>query len=260
MAKVKQPLLSLDARRKLGDDIVYARRRKANIVERRPIPLDARSVGQLSWRHMFQKVVALWHDLSAGEKEAWESLGRKRHMTGYAWFVSQALRPNPGIYLPLQGGTMSGDIDMVKHRLLSLPLPSDSQEAASKAYADTFSKVVWKDTPPRVLNDVNRVASLGYTDLDLTASTSANAKFAMLGLHVHIDNYTNGHIRIRVRKNGTTPTGTPACWGMNNAASLFWHADVVICGLDGGQVLEYALEVEGVGQADFLIDVLGYIE
>ncbi|GAI14555.1 unnamed protein product, partial [marine sediment metagenome] len=61
------------------------------------------------------------------------------HMTGYAWFISQCLRPNPGIYLPLQGGTMQGNIDMAKHRLLKLPLPTVNQEAASKKYVDDLA-------------------------------------------------------------------------------------------------------------------------
>jgi len=85
---------------------------------------------------MFLKVVALWHALSAAEKQAWESAARPHHMTGYAYFISQSLRPNPGIYLPLQGGTMQGDIDMAKFRLLKLPLPTDNQEAATKKYHD----------------------------------------------------------------------------------------------------------------------------
>ncbi|GAJ19563.1 unnamed protein product, partial [marine sediment metagenome] len=35
----------------------------------------------------------LWHALSPEEKAEWESAARPRHMTGYAWFLSQALRP-----------------------------------------------------------------------------------------------------------------------------------------------------------------------
>lgn len=136
MAKVNHPLFSLDARRKLGDDIVYVRRGGHNVVESRPIPQDARSVGQLSWRHMFQKVVALWHALSAAEKEAWESLARPRHMTGYAWFVSQALRPNPGIYLPLQGGVMQGVIDMDGFAIQDLLDPVNPQDADTEAARD----------------------------------------------------------------------------------------------------------------------------
>ena len=61
---------------------------------------------------MYQKAVALWHGLSAAEKGEWESQARPKHMTGFAWFMSQALKPNPGLYLPLQGGTMQGIIEM----------------------------------------------------------------------------------------------------------------------------------------------------
>lgn len=112
------------------------RRQKVNIAEKTPIPHDLKSPAQLSWRHMFQKVVALWHALSSAEKQEWESSARPHHMTGYAWFLSQALRPNPGIYLPLQGGTMAGDIDMDDNRIESLPDPVAPQDADTEAARD----------------------------------------------------------------------------------------------------------------------------
>lgn len=129
MAKIKVPLLSLDARGTLSKAITYVKRKAQNIAEKKPEIIDVKSPAQLSWRHMYQKAVALWHALSAAEKEEWESLARPKHMTGFAWFMSQALKPNPGLYLPLQGGTMAGDIDMAKYRLLRLPAPADPQEA-----------------------------------------------------------------------------------------------------------------------------------
>lgn len=132
MAKLKVPLLSLGAIGRFTKHFSLTRRRKRNIIEKRPIPTDAKSPAQLIWRHMYQKAIALWHGLSDEEQQEWESLARPRHMTGFAWFISQALKPNPGLYLPLQGGTMSGDIDMAKHRILRLPEPVDDQEAARK--------------------------------------------------------------------------------------------------------------------------------
>lgn len=136
MSKLKNPLLSLKAQGALGAALTFLRRRKQDIVEKTPIPTDRKTFLQLEWRHMYQKAVALWHALSAEEKQEWESLARRKHMTGFAWFVSQALKPNPGLYLPLQGGTMTGDIEMGKHRILKLPIPTDNQEAASKKYHD----------------------------------------------------------------------------------------------------------------------------
>lgn len=134
MAKLKAPLFSFLAQGRLGEAITFLRRRGVKIAEKKPVPADAKSLAQLSWRHMYQKAVALWHALSSAEKQEWESLARPKHMTGFAWFVSQALKPNPGLYLPLQGGTMQGEIDMAKYRLLRLPLPSDSQEPLTLAF------------------------------------------------------------------------------------------------------------------------------
>jgi len=134
MSKLKNPLLSLKAQGALGNAITFLRRRKQDIVEKTPIPTDRKTFLQLEWRHMYQKAVALWHALSAEEKQEWESLARRKHMTGFAWFVSQALKPNPGLYLPLQGGSMSGDIVMEKNRILKLPLPTDTQEPLTLAY------------------------------------------------------------------------------------------------------------------------------
>jgi len=128
MAKLKNPLLSLRAVGRLAKDMSLTRRRGQNIIEKTPIVPDAKTLAQLSWRHMYQKAVALWLALSAAEKQEWESLARPKHMTGFAWFMSQALKPNPGLYLPLQGGTMQGNIDMAKFRLLRLPAPVDAQE------------------------------------------------------------------------------------------------------------------------------------
>jgi len=136
MAKPKSPLFSFSAKGRLSKAITYVKRGAQHLVQARGKPEDPRSLAQISWRHMYLKAVALWHELSAVEKRDWESLGSANHMTGYAFFLSQCLKPNPGIYLPLQGGTMQGDILMADHRILTLPDPTVAQEAATKAYHD----------------------------------------------------------------------------------------------------------------------------
>lgn len=128
MSKTKSPVFSLDARGALSKAISFVKRRGVNIAEKTPIPKDAKTSHQLSWRTMYQLAVELWHALSAAEKLAWESSARPRHMTGFAWFMSQALRPNPGLYLPLLGGAMQGDIDIATFRLLNLPAPALAHE------------------------------------------------------------------------------------------------------------------------------------
>ncbi len=129
---------------------------------------------------MFTKCVDLWHLLSEEEKQIWESLARPLHMTGYAWFISQCLRPNPGIYLPLQGGTMSGNIDMAKNRLLKLPEPIDHQEPATKGYVDALTKFIWKDASDTAMTDLDRTESLPYTELCLMVSLPGGRKASFI--------------------------------------------------------------------------------
>jgi len=136
MGKIKNPLLSLVARNTIGKAITFRRSRKRNIAGKKPEVPDVKSLAQLSWRHMYQKAVALWHALSAAEKEDWESQARRKHMTGFAWFISQALKPNPGLYLPLQGGTMTGDIAMSGNAINTLKDPVAGQDGDTKAARD----------------------------------------------------------------------------------------------------------------------------
>lgn len=128
---------------------------------------------------------------------------------------------------------------------------------------DTKSKVVWKDVPERALRLLNQTEDLDWTDLDLTAYTSASAKIAILGLRLKIDSLTNTAVALwKVRKNGTTPSYYPRIragseMGDTTYADLFEYA---LVGLDSGQVIEYELGVTGTIQVDVEIRVLGYIE
>ncbi|MBA7590590.1 hypothetical protein ES708_32717 [subsurface metagenome] len=134
MSKLKNPLFSLSGKGGLGKAISFVKRAGRSIAEKKPEVPDARTLAQLSWRHMYQKAVALWHALSAEEKQEWESLARPKHMTGFAWFISQALKPNPGLYLPLQGGRMAGGIDMAKNWIRNVRKPLDDQEPVTLEY------------------------------------------------------------------------------------------------------------------------------
>lgn len=130
MAKTKNPLVALAASGRIGPLAIATNTTHASITKRAPHPPDLRSLAQLSWRTMFQKAVALWHSLSPTEKLSWERQATPLHMTGFSYFVSQALKPNPGIYLPLAGGIMTGPIDMGGNHLTTLPAPSSPDHAA----------------------------------------------------------------------------------------------------------------------------------
>lgn len=132
MAKLNNPLLSVRAVGALGKNLIFRHRNDATIVGERPVQRDRKSFAQLQWRHMYQKAVALWHTLSPSEKLSWERQATPHHMTGFAYFMSQALKPNPGLYLPLQGGTMQGQIDMATNKITHLPPPTANEEPTRK--------------------------------------------------------------------------------------------------------------------------------
>ena len=136
MSRLKVPGLSLGARGTFGKALSFVKRRGQNLVEKKPEITDAKTAAQLSWRHMYQKCAALWHTLSESEQADWNSLGGIRHMTGFAYWQSQCLRPNPGIYLPLQGGTMQGIIDMDGYQIEAVKDPVVGQDGDTKAARD----------------------------------------------------------------------------------------------------------------------------
>ena len=139
MSILKNPLLSLRASGPLTKTLTFLRRRGRNLVEKTPTHLDANTAAQQFHRNRFNQAVAWWHLLSETVKQEWESYARPYHLTGYQLFLSRALAPNPNVYLPLQGGTMAGDIDMDSNRVLKLPLPLDQWEAANKRYVDALA-------------------------------------------------------------------------------------------------------------------------
>lgn len=150
MAKIKNPFFGFGASGSIARALSFRRRFNHVIAEKIPIPKDAKTAAQLSWRAMYLKAVALWHALSTAEKSDWEILGTAKHMTGFAFFMSQCLKPNPGIYLPLIGGTMQGNVIMDTNKITALPQPTSDQEPATKKYVDdlpggTTTKIIDAD-------------------------------------------------------------------------------------------------------------------
>lgn len=117
MSRVKSPLLSLGATGCLGDSLTFTRRRHVNILEKKPIPTDVRSLAQMYQRWLYQDYTAWWHTLSMADKQVWNSLASSYHMTGYAYWMSDRLHNLPDIVLGLRLDNISGTTtpDFSKH-------------------------------------------------------------------------------------------------------------------------------------------------
>lgn len=135
-------------------------------------------------------------------------------------------------------------------------------EALAAAIAGGLSKVIWEDTSVAVMTDWDRTVTLGWTDLDLTAYTSENAKLAILLLQMSAVTIGTGpYSELKARLNGNWSFDYPRLRlckpGIVEGYCLYQEA---VVGLDSGQVLEYSITVGAGWTVDSRMVVLGYIE
>ena len=127
---------------------------------------------------------------------------------------------------------------------------------------EALSKVIWKNSSESALSDLDRTVSLGMTDLDLTAFTSANAKAALVQLEMRADVIGTGNsCLLALRKNGTSPAHRPSLQlDKAGATAAVYQFEMVLIGLDSGRIMEYLITVGTGWTIDSRIRVLGYIE
>jgi len=121
--------------------------------------------------------------------------------------------------------------------------------------------IIWKDASERALSDENRTTYLDWTGLDLTAYTSANAKFALLQLNFRAQDAGTAYDSwLQVRKNGTTPDYFPEIMITNTDPDWCYRTLCPILGLDANRKIQYNITVATGATVDSWIDVLGYVE
>ena len=121
--------------------------------------------------------------------------------------------------------------------------------------------IIWLDAAPRVLTINNQGTSISWTDLDLTAYTSLNAKFALISLEFMVSSLgaTNWTVAY-LRKKGTT-VSVPS-WSVHPGQNNYFKVnDNFILALDDARKIQYALTLPGdVSGVYFWLNCLGYIE
>jgi len=94
MARLKAPLLGMDASGPLGKNLTFSHVKGMPIVKRSPWHPDARTLPQLYQRWRYYDAVQYWHSLTTDQKAAYHVLGRPYHQTGYQHLISLYLQ-NP---------------------------------------------------------------------------------------------------------------------------------------------------------------------
>jgi len=121
--------------------------------------------------------------------------------------------------------------------------------------------VYWNDDAPQVLKLDDQGASIPWTDLDLTAHTSENAKFALLVLEFTVSElgateWTN----VFFRKKGTD-VNTPS-WGIH-PAQINWFKinECFTLAMDDARTVQYRLSLPADASGAYIwVNCLGYIE
>ncbi len=256
--KLKAPILSLGASGRLGKALAVVRRLGGPVGLLRGRPSNPNTDAQASWRTKFQQAITWWHQQSAADKLAWERLGTQNHMTGYAYFMSQALAPNPGIYLPLLGGTMQGDIDTDGNRITGLNPALLATEPVVLSQVGAGGAPTMLDPDVAVLTLVGQTTSVGWTAVDLTALTSADCRVAILNLRIQSNSYSSGYVRMFVRKTGGTWVINPSIWATVEPIAQKIHFAQVIIELDASQQFDYDISISGTSNSTFLITLAGW--
>lgn len=97
MSKLKNPLLSLDARGTLGEAVTFTRRRKTNLIEEKPIPTYRRTLAQVYQRWLYEDYAYLWRQQSLATQRQYASNGVRHHLTGFQYWMKYQLTNLPDI-------------------------------------------------------------------------------------------------------------------------------------------------------------------
>lgn len=98
MARVTGALLSIEARGTYAGALSFARYPKGGVARRLRVaraPYDPKTPTQLFNRDFFKTVVAIWHELTSGEKTILDTLGNSVSYSGFNWYVKEYRERRP---------------------------------------------------------------------------------------------------------------------------------------------------------------------
>lgn len=81
----------------IGRELTAQKRGNRTLLREKPLPAYRRTLPQQYQRWLYQDYVYLWLQLSAADKQTWQSNASRHHMTGFAFFMRDRLRNLPDI-------------------------------------------------------------------------------------------------------------------------------------------------------------------
>lgn len=114
-------------------------------------------------------------------------------------------------------------------------------------------KIVWMNTPVRVLSASPSGVTSSWTDLNLSANVSAKAKFVIL--EIYLRSSTAAESWLAFRRNGSSATLYPRV--LTQVVNIF-NENSCIVACDSNKIVEYRTDVDNVNY--IVADLLGFIE
>lgn len=105
--------------------------------------------------------------------------------------------------------------------------------------------------------EITSSSDVTFTDLDLTAYTSANATYVLLGVYL---SDTGAGAKIYFRKNGASPAAPQYCYALYADVANKGSSSQILVPLDTDEVIEYYLDASGTNTASCIVYVIGYME
>ena len=94
MAKVKMPLLSMEARGELGKSMIYQEQKYGgSVVKKFAIPRVGQAASQLEQRARYRAALDGWNALSEAAKESYRRRARLVHLLGINLYLRENIGP-----------------------------------------------------------------------------------------------------------------------------------------------------------------------
>lgn len=91
MAKTLAPLLSLDARGRIGGALIYSKQQGTTYTKAYAVPTNPQTAQQQAHRRCVAWATQQWTTLSATHKNAWRELADSLHLAPYHAFIKRAI-------------------------------------------------------------------------------------------------------------------------------------------------------------------------
>jgi uncharacterized protein with NRDE domain len=92
MVKIGGPLMSLEARGKIGERLVFSKRASGQQARFQKAQKDVITSDRTAQRSNYQSAVSAWNALSQAEKDAYIDRAVEKHYTGYNLFISENIK------------------------------------------------------------------------------------------------------------------------------------------------------------------------